>query len=294
VTRPGSADDPPSAGQEQDGTFRLPAQTLVSAAQHRFEGSFAQIFLRRLASLDFFDSIMMFGAALLISVLPFVILMSSLANHRIDTDLSRHIGLDHEGSLIVSRLFRSAPTRSDAAVVVALILAAAGTMAVASSLQVIYERAFGQPHRGWRDVLRFATWLVVLFGVLVADTLISDAVRAAAGPLAQGLVTSVGVTAFFWWTMYFLLAGQASWRVLFRPAALTALFWIGLELFSSVYFSSSIISDSKLYGTIGVIFTLMIWFIAVGAVIVLGAAAGAAWEQRRGRPARTGRTDSGP
>jgi uncharacterized BrkB/YihY/UPF0761 family membrane protein len=57
--------------------------------------------------------------------------------------------------------------------------------------------------------------------------------------------------------------------------------------------SSSIISDSRLYGTIGLVFTLMIWFIAIGAVIVLGAAAGAAWEQRRGRSARTGRTDPG-
>jgi membrane protein len=103
----------------------------------------------------------------------------------------------------------------------------------------------------------------------------------------------VGVTAFFWWTMYFLLAGRASWRILLRPAALTALLWIGLELFSSVYFSSSIISDSRLYGTIGVVFTLMIWFIDIGAVIVLGAAAGAASEQRRDRSARTGRTDPG-
>jgi uncharacterized BrkB/YihY/UPF0761 family membrane protein len=58
--------------------------------------------------------------------------------------------------------------------VAGLILAAAGTMAVASSIQVIYERAFSQRHRGWRDMLRFA--------------------------------------------------------------ALTALFWIGLELISSVYF----------------------------------------------------------
>lgn len=47
---------------------------------------------------------MLFGAALLISVLPFVIMVSSLANHRIDTDLSRHIGLNRQGELIVSRL----------------------------------------------------------------------------------------------------------------------------------------------------------------------------------------------
>jgi hypothetical protein len=51
----------------------------------------------------------LFGAALLICVLPFVIVLSSLPNHRIDTDLSRHIGLNRQGAMIVSQLFRSSP-----------------------------------------------------------------------------------------------------------------------------------------------------------------------------------------
>jgi arylsulfatase len=63
----------------------------------------------------FADSIMPFGAALLISVLPFVILLSSLANHRIDTDLSRHTGLNRQGAVIVSQLFRPSPAHSAAA-----------------------------------------------------------------------------------------------------------------------------------------------------------------------------------
>ena len=283
MTSPGSADEPPLARQDDHGSPRPPARTLAAAARGRFEGSPAQIFFRQLGALDFANSIVLFGAALLISVLPFVILLSSLANHHIDTDLSRHIGLNQQGALIVSQLFRSSPAHSIAAMATALILAVAGTMAVASSLQMIYERVFGQPHRGWKDVLRFATWVGVLFGFLVADSVISDPVHALAGPVGQGLVTYIGVAAFFWWTMYFLLAGRVSWGRLIRPAIVTALLWIGLELFSLVYFSSSIISDSRLYGTIGVVFSLMVWFIAIGAVIVLGAAAGATWDQYQGR-----------
>jgi len=284
MTSPGSADEPPPARQDDHGSPRPPARTLA-AARGRFEGSPAQIFLRQLGALDFANSIVLFGASLLISVLPFVILMSSLANHRIDTDLSRHIGLNRQGALIVSQLFRSSPVHSAAAVATALIFAAVGTMAVASSLQLIYERVFGQPHRGWKDVLRFATWAAVLFGFLVADSVISDYVHALVGPVGQGLVTYVGVAAFFWWTMCFLLAGRVAWRRLLRPAAVTALLWLGLELFSSVYFSSSIIDDSRLYGPIGVVFSLMVWFIAIGAVVVLGAAAGATWDQRKARSA---------
>jgi membrane protein len=61
---------------------------------------------------------------------------------------------------------------------------------------------------------------------------------------------------------------------------LTALFWLGLELFSTVYFSATIISDSRLYGTIGVVFSLLTWFIAIGAVVVLGAVGGATGNSR--------------
>jgi hypothetical protein len=156
MTPPDSAADPPSPRQDKDGSFRIPVRARVNAAQRRFvgatrsrfEGSAVQVFLRRLGALDFANAIVLFGASLLLSVLPFIILLSSLANHRIDTDLSRHIGLNRQGALIVSQLFRSSRTHSATPIVTALILAAAGTMAVASSLQVIYERAFGQPHRG--------------------------------------------------------------------------------------------------------------------------------------------------
>ena len=238
----------------------------------------AGAFARRLRAVDFFASVTLFGAALLISVLPFLILLSSLANHQIDTDISRHIGLERQGARIVSQLFRSSPSHSWAAIVTGLAFAAAGTAAVTSSLQVIYERIFGQPHRGWKDLFRFITWVGVLFGVLVTDSVISGPARTAATP--------IGVAAFFWWTMHFLLAGRVSWRFLLRPAIVTALLWIGLELFSAVYFSGQIVSDSRLYGPIGVVFTLMIWFIAIGAVIVLGAAAGATWAERAGAAPR--------
>ena len=105
---------------------------------------------------------------------------------------------------------------------------------------------------------------------------------AQAGVLVQ--VTYAGTAAFVWWTMHFLQAGRVPWRRLLPAAVLTAVLRIGLGLFSAVYFSSAIISDSRLYGTIGVVFTLLTWFIAIGAVIVLGAVGGATWNQHKRRP----------
>jgi membrane protein len=283
MTPPDSTSDPTAARGSDDESRHPPAQSLVSAARGRFAGSTVEIFFRRLVALNFAQSITAFGAVVLLSALPYLILLSSLANHRIDTDLSRHIGLDRQGADIVGQLFRSSATHSAADIVIALIIATAGTMAVCSSLQTIYERAFGQETRGWRDVLRYLTWVGVLFGVLVAESVISSPVHASLGPVGAGVVTYVGTAAFFWWTMYFLLAGRVPGRVLVRPALVTALLWVGLELFSSAYFSSAVISDNRLYGAIGVVFSLLTWFIAIGAIIILGAAAGATWEQRKGR-----------
>jgi membrane protein len=106
--------------------------------------------------------------------------------------------------------------------------------------------------------------------------------------VAQGLLGVFLTTAFFWWTMHFSLAGRLPWRLLIRPAVATALLWLGLALFSSVYLSSAIISDSRLYGTIGVVFTLLTWFIAVGAVICArcGVRCGVARRKRPRSPAR--------
>jgi membrane protein len=48
----------------------------------------------------------------------------------------------------------------------------------------------------------------------------------------------------------------------------------------SVIFSNMIISNNQKYGPIGVVFGLMSLFIAIGVVIILGAAVGLMWQDR--------------
>jgi membrane protein len=59
---------------------------------------------------------------------------------------------------------------------------------------------------------------------------------------------------------------------------------MGLGVLASVYFSSTVVSDGRLYGTIGVVFTLVTWFIAIGAVLTLGAVVGLVWLSHHGPP----------
>jgi uncharacterized BrkB/YihY/UPF0761 family membrane protein len=81
--------------------------------------------------------------------------------------------------------------------------------------------------------------------------------------------------------MRLLLTGAVVWRSLFVPAVVSAFFWIGLDIFAAVYFSSSITTDSRLYGQIGVVFDLLTWFIAIASVVILGPLTAQVFRDRR-------------
>jgi membrane protein len=214
--------------------------------------------------------------------LPFIILLSSLANERIDDDLSRHVGLNAQGAHIVRTLFRSHPTHAVEPLLTGFIFTFAGIVAVVASLQVLYERCFELEPRGWRDLPRYIVWTVIVFAILIAEGAVSSPERRAGGTGLEGILGFLTVTVFFWWTIHFLVHGRMPWRRLLRPALVTGVLWVVMAIFSSPYFSSVLIEDSRLYGTIGVVFTLLTWFIVIGSVIVLGAAIGAVWEKRSG------------
>jgi membrane protein len=214
-------------------------------------------------------------AELLWSALPFIIVLSSFADTRIDDDLSRHIGLSSRGAHIVQTMFRHAPAHATIAILSGLLFSFAGSIAVVSSLQILYERVFGLEHHG-RNYPRLVIWVAVFLVAAVADIVLGRPVRSVAGPVVEDVIGFVVVTVLFGWTMHFLPGARVEWRAVIRPAVVTGLFWALLSVFSSLYFSSTVIDDSKTYGTIGVVFTFLSWFIPIGFVIVLGAAVGAA------------------
>jgi membrane protein len=222
---------------------------------------------------------MLFGAGLLLSLFPLLILLSAFASHRIDDDIAFNLGLDQGAARIVTHLLTSSPASLNVATGTSLVFGVAGTIALAGSLQQVYEKAFHQDHRGVRGLYRLLIWVVALGGVLVAESAAGRPVRTlSAGAVLAVLVSFAILTPFFWWTMHFLLAGRVSWRRLLPAAIATGAFFAGLGVFSKFYFSSTIIHDSHTYGSIGAIFGIMTWFVAIGAVLVLGAVAGAVWK----------------
>jgi membrane protein len=266
-----------SRNRETAPALRDRVRKRLVAARTRYEASWPGEIGRQLKALDFVNWITIVGASLLWSALPLIILLSSLANTRIEDDLSRHIGLNRHGAHIFETLFRGTPAHSVEAILTGFIFCFTGVVALVSSLQLIYERIFGQEPRGWRNLPRGVVWIVAVIALLTFDGVTNRAERDA-GAVVLDLVGLATTTLFFWWTLHFLLAGRIPWRRLVRPALTSGVLWFGFGLFSSVYFSPVVISDSHTYGTIGVVFGLLTWFFLIGGVVVLGAVLGAAWQ----------------
>lgn len=278
----------------QRGTTNAPGHTQASGAtsandpaagwwRRRYQGSVVQDLTKGLGDVEFGNWIILFGASFLLSVLPLIILLSALANSRVDDNIATRLGLNREGSHIVDTLFRSSQAGVNFGVAVALVLSLLGTIAVARLVQRLYQQVFDQLEvRGWTNLLRCFVWALAAAAEVYVDAVISRPLRdLPAGRVFLGLGNLVIVTAFFWWGLHFLLRGKEPWRRLFPAALATGVFWVGLGAFASLYFSSTLVSDSHLYGAIGVVFTLVTWFIAMGAVITLGAVVGRTWVTRR-------------
>jgi membrane protein len=279
MVKPDHQDRAPAAPQEMPG--RAGPRRWAATARARYQGSLAQSFALELKTLDFTDQIILLGAGLLVSLLPFLILLSAFASERIDDDIALRLGLNQRASGIVSHLFTSSPAVLNVATLTSLLFVTAGTLAVASSLQQIYEKAFRQDPRGMRDLYRLPIWVVVLCAAVALEGIAGRPVRNAPGGIVLAeLVTFAVMTPFFWWTMHFLLAGRVPWRKLLLPAIATGFCFAGLGVFSKFYFSSTIISDSRTYGTIGAVFGILTWLIAIAAVIIIGVVAGVVWEDR--------------
>jgi hypothetical protein len=109
----------------------------------------------RIKGYRFGNRSILFGAAMLLSVLPMIILLSAFASQRVDDDFSRHLGLNDQGARIVGSLFRASTASVSTAVVLSLALSLAGTIALARSVQAS------------------AVWVAGLAGLLIADAAIN-------------------------------------------------------------------------------------------------------------------------
>lgn len=252
----------------------------IDAGKQKYAGSTAEQLWGRLASTDFINRGMLFAATLLLFFFPFLIVVEALAGRSAPAALAQRLGLNNQAAADLGHVFTSSAATSSAITGTAWVFFILGGIAAAAAIQDLYERAFDLGRRGVRGMVRGVVWLAVLLGCAWLAGVAGPVLRDAGGPVLLGFIGLVGFTCFFWFTMWFLLAGRVAWRVLLPSAVATAVFWLGMEAVFSAVFSGIVISDDQKYGPIGVVFALMSWLIAIGVVIILGAVTGVVWHER--------------
>jgi membrane protein len=247
----------------------------------KYAGSWAEDLCRRLAALDVINQGMVLAATLLLCLFPFLIVVSALAGRSMAATLARFTGLTGQAAADVGHLF--APTAATTGAVVgtaSMVFFVFGGIAAATALQQIYERVFDLPHRPVKDLPLRLAWLALLMGTSLLTGWAAPGLRHIGGPAllaAAGLVWSTG---FWWLTMRILLARRVSWRALLPAACATGVLYVAMQAVFAVFFSVMVISNDTKYGPIGIIFALLSYLIAIGVVVILGAAVGLVWQDR--------------
>jgi membrane protein len=289
--RPDEPDRPPQKGQPGEKAHNRPGtpQGVRRASEwgkkkaewgkKKYAGSWVENLWHHLDAVDFMNQAMLLAATLLLCAVPFFLVASALTGRSAVSSLSVRLGLNHQAAADLGHLFTSTSATSNAVTGLSWAFFILGGIAASAAIQALYQRVFGLNPRGLRDRLRAVIWLVLAAGWFAVNTSVGPGFHARS-PVLWWIVNIAAVIGFWWFTMWFLLAGRVSWRRLYPCAVATGAFWLGMYAVFSIIFSGMVISYDQKYGAIGVVFGLMSFFIAVGVVITLGAAVGLMWQDR--------------
>ena len=171
-----------------------------------YTGSSAEHLWSRLNALDFINKGMLFAAVLLLCFFPFIIVANALAGQSAVTGLVRHLGLNQQAASDVSALFTSSSATSNAVTGTAYLFFLLGGIAAASAVQDLYERSFELDAGGFKDIFRRFVWLAVTVGWVSLAAVAGPWLHDAVGLWLVAILGFLGLTLFWWGTMWFLLS----------------------------------------------------------------------------------------
>jgi membrane protein len=278
-------------------------QTLLATERHladrgsrvadRVKSGAAGTMWSQLNALDFMNSSMQFAALGVLCLFPFLLLVSAGTGHDLRQTVIIRMGLDHRAAQDVNGLISSGSHAVTSLDVVGGILIFLGAIGIASTLQGWYERVYGIPpaKTWWRQLGNRLLWLAGFLFYLASQELVGRELADVADRIPIYVVTFVIAVAFYWWTLHVLLLGRVGWMQLFPGGLATAVCVTGLSVFSSLLFSSQIVSSDDDYGPIGVVMILLSYLVGVAVCFHLGAAIGRAWNERNMSTAPDGKQD---
>ena len=254
----------------------------ATATAARVKASPAGTFWTRLSAVDFINSSLMLAALTLMCFLPFLIVLSAAAGRDVRRSLIIRMGLNHQAAAAVDGLISSGQTAVTALGVFGVAWLVFGAFGISATLQGWYRKVYDEPpsHGAAKQLAAQAFWLAGFLGYLAVQVLIGRQVGSL-GAHVLIFVTEFGCAVVFWtFSPYLLLLGKIAWRAALPGGIATGLCLTGLNIFSALVLSSSIVSGNENYGPVGVVTALLSYLIGFGVCIHLGAVFGRIWNER--------------
>ena len=252
------------------------------AAVARVEASTAGKYWSRLTAVDFMNSSFAFAALAVVCGFPFLAVVSAATDRDVRQIIITRMGLNAKAARDVTGLISSGRQAAATLTVLGAILLVVGAVGMASTLQAWYQRIYDTPPpRGTVKLFaNHALWVAGFSVYIAVEILVLKQVRPGGRVFVFALEFAFAVL-FWWWSAYLLLLGRVSWRALLPLGVATGLCIAGLAVFSSLFFSDSIISSDKSYGPVGVVLVLIAFLIGFGVCLHLGAVFGRMWSDRQ-------------
>ncbi|WP_371478658.1 YhjD/YihY/BrkB family envelope integrity protein [Kitasatospora sp. NBC_00315] len=233
----------------------------------------------RLLQVNVFEAATRLAAQCFLTAVPLLFVVGSIApqsfSDRVVSSLRSALGL-HGGSVDQLRQVyqpHDAEVRQAVGAVGAVMVLLSAT-AFSRAMQRVCERAWQMPKAGARVVAwRWVVWVASLLAILALQ-----------GPLRDGFgvgqvlglpLTLASSVLIWWWTQHLLLGGRLPWLPLLPGALLAGGAMVALSFTARLYIPRALNRSLADYGSLGPVFTVLSWLIAVCAAITVCLTVGA-------------------
>jgi membrane protein len=158
-------------------------------------------------------------------------------------------------------------------------------LGLVGALQQALNTAWQVQGRGLRDKLTGLAWLGGTSVLFLASFALAAAIKFLPGFLAPlNIVVGLGLDVALWlWMMKELPNHDVGWRALLPGAIFGAIGLEVLKLAGSLYVPYLVASSSALYGSLGVVFAVLMWLLFFGRLLVYSSILNVVlWEDRYG------------
>jgi uncharacterized BrkB/YihY/UPF0761 family membrane protein len=255
-----------------------PVSRLVRVTVRSTTGRFVLRALRDIRDLELFDRAMTLAAQAFTSILPVLIVASSLRaslNPEADALFAENLSLDdHTAELVKQSIPQAIEGVTLTQVIGAMLLIIAAT-AFARALERCFRRIWKTP----KAPIRFAwRWVVAIVAILIGFVLVvmtRYVVRGTGALSALEFIIEAAIWSALWWFASWIVINRSvSLRALLPGSVLAGLGFAGATVVGRVYLPRAFASSVDQFGILGLAFSYIGWLFVLMSVLLVAVTTG--------------------